>query len=42
MRTNKKCPKGQYCFGGLKDVSEATDCAKGHYCVEGILKLLEK
>ena len=35
MRTNKKCPKGKYCFGGLTDVTEATDCAKGHYCEEG-------
>jgi len=35
MNTTMQCPKGKYCKGGLKDVSEATDCNKAHYCPLG-------
>ena len=35
MRTNKKCPAGQYCLPGLQALTDATDCTIGHYCPEG-------
>ena len=35
MNATKQCTGGKYCKGGLKDLSEATDCSKGHYCPQG-------
>jgi len=40
MLTNKICPAGRYCVGGLHDEADAVDCSTGHYCPNGKIKLL--